>query len=105
MLGGDNTPFTRRHSIVPRLINGGSGLINPGRSAGRLKPLGVQGAEEPRFVNVFQKSSSLKLVKGGFSGNRVFVQTHEGDDDRSLLIDGERFDIVVEVDVRRLDTL
>lgn len=95
MLGKDNTPFTRRHSTVARLIIGGSGLINPGRSARWLKPAGVQGAEEPRLVNVFQKSSSLKLVNGGFSGNRGLVQTHDGDD-LSLFIDGDDFDIGVD---------
>jgi hypothetical protein len=60
----------------------------------------VQGAEEPRLVNVFQKSSSLKLRKGGFSGNLVFDQVHEIDDDWSLFIDGARFEMVGEVKVR-----
>lgn len=99
MLGRTNTPFNRRHSTVARLIVGGKGLINPGRSARWLKPLGVQGAEEPRLVNVFQKSSSLKLGSEGFSGNRRLVQMHDGDD-LSLFIDGDDFDI--EVDVCRL---
>ena len=60
----------------------------------------MQGADEPRLVNVFQKSSSLKLNKGWFSGNPVFDQVHEGDDDWSPSIDGERFEMVGEVEVR-----
>lgn len=60
----------------------------------------MQGAGEPRLVKVFQKSSSLKPNKGGFSGNRVFDQVHEGDDDWSFFIDGERFEMVGEVEVR-----
>lgn len=51
-------------------------------------------------MNVFQKSSALKLRKGGFSGNLVFGQVHEVDDDWSLFIDGARFEIVGEVKVR-----
>lgn len=60
----------------------------------------MQGADEPRLVKVFQKSSSLKLNKGGFSGNRVLDQVHEGDDDWSLFNDGERFEMVGDVEVR-----
>lgn len=60
----------------------------------------MQDAEEPRLVNVFQKSSSLKLMNGGFSGSRVFDQVHERDDNWSLFLDGERFEIVGEVEVR-----
>jgi hypothetical protein len=94
MLGRTNTPPTRRYSTVARLIIGGRGLINPG-SARWLKPLGVQGAVEPKLVKVFQKSSSLKLVQGVFSGERGLVQMHDGDD-LSLLMDGDDFDIEVD---------
>jgi hypothetical protein len=99
MLGRTNTPFTRRHSTVARLIVGGKGLINPGRSARWLKPLGVQGAEEPRLVKVFQKSSSQKLGSGWFSSDRGLVQMHDGED-LLLFMDGDDFDI--EVDICRL---
>lgn len=60
----------------------------------------MQGAKESRLVKVFQISSSLKLMKGGFSGNLVLDQVLEGDDNWSLFIDGERFEVVGGVRVR-----